>query len=152
MTKEELRADYISKGWTVDPIFITISGPDGDVQQPNWKVVSNVDGVVKYDVNVISPENRFGTAQVVVTDDNGAGESAVADGFWVDKVQPITFEGELKTYLETIEASAQVFAVAVTLANTTDEIAECKAYMEDGSVKNYVVKRRNDTFTHKELI
>jgi hypothetical protein len=136
MNKAELRDSYVAKGWEVQPVA-------------DWRQVSSVEGKVKYDVNVVSPKEDFATAQVVVVDDGGAGETAVADGVWKDK-EP-TFDTRLRDHLATLEAGP-VFAVAVVETYGADSVAECKAYMNDGSVKDYVVKERNDTFDHKELI
>jgi len=155
MTKEELRTEYVNKGWEVQPVdvFETRPDPDGgtiEVRTGGWNKVSDIEGKVKYDVNAVSPDNEFVTAQVVVTDDGGAGETAVALGAWKDRTPD--FGGRLRTYLATVEQAAAVFAIAVINQFNADSVAECKAYMADGSVKTYAVKERNDTFDHKELI
>lgn len=133
MTKDELRTSYVDLGWEVQPVA-------------SWGVVSVVEGKTKYDVNVVSPDNKFGTAQIV---EDGTG--AVAEGFWKEAVVD-TFTSRLRTYLDTIEDLATVFAVAVTDTKEADSVATCIAYMEDGSAKNYVVKERADVFTHVELV
>ena len=135
MTKSELRQSYVNEGWEVQPVA-------------QWAKVSEVEGKAKYDVNAVSPDNRFGTAQVVVTDDGGASETAVAEGFW--KEASSTFDAEVRGYVSSLEGGP-VFAVAVTEVYSGDEIAEAKAYMDDGTVNNYVVKRRSGTFSFKQL-
>lgn len=151
MTKEELRTQYIGQGWQVDPITVTENDADGNpVTRPVWRKVSEVDGLVKYDVNVVSPKKVFGTAQVVVANDGEAGEDAEPLGFW--KQEEVDFVGALRAHLATLEANAQVFSIAVKEVYNPDEVAVCTAYMENGSTKNYVLKRRNNTFSHKELI
>ena len=133
MTKETLRTSYTDLGWEVQPVA-------------NWTVVSLIEGKTKYDVNVVSPENVFGTAQVV-EDSSGA----VAEGMWkVDAVD--TFKTRLRTFLDTIEVVATVFAVSVTDTKEEDGVATCTVYMEDGSLKNYVIKERTGTFSYIELI
>ena len=132
MTKEALRTEYVNLGWEVQPVV-------------NWKVVSQIEGKTKYDVNVVSPANVFGTAQVV-EDASGA----VAEGFWKDSGP--TFTVRLRTFLNTIEELAPVFAVATNDNKEQDQVATCIAYMEDGSIKNYAIKERNDTFSYVELV
>lgn len=134
MTKEQLRTSYVDKGWEVQPVS-------------DWTLVSSIEGKEKYDVNAVSPENKFGTAQVVVKD----GE-ATALGFWVDA--PTTFAVDLRAFIDTMEAGT-IFAISVTEIKEADEIAEVKAYKESGSdvtVDSYVVKRRNDTFSFKKIV
>lgn len=136
MNKSDLRQSYIGAGWEVQPVA-------------QWVKVSEVGGKTKYDVNAVSPDNVFGTAQVVVTDDGGASESAVAEGFW--KEVSATFDAEVRGYVSSLEGGT-VFAVAVTEVYSGDEIAEAKAYMDDGMVNNYVVKRRSGAFSFTQLV
>lgn len=147
MTKQELRDYYAGLGWEVpEPTII-----DSEGTRSNWQKVSNVEGKVKYDVPVVSPDNKFGTAQVVVTDDGGAGETAVAEGFWKD--QPATFNDELRTFLDSKEGG-QVYAIVTNEIFVADEAAEVTAYQGASTVspKRYIVKKRNDTFDFKEVI
>jgi len=131
MTKEELRTQYVNQGWEVQPVA-------------DWRVVSQIEGKTKYDVNAVSPVNVFGTAQVV-EDSTGA----VAEGFWKDK--DTTFTEDLRAYAQSLEAG-QVFAVSLGEISDADEVAEVKVYKDDGSVQNFAVKRRNGTFEHVALI
>lgn len=135
MTKEELRTNYINQGWEVQPIA-------------DWILVSFVEGKVKYDVNVVSPENRFGTVQVVVVDNEGVNEEATAEGFWKEIATP--FRDEVRTFLDTKEVGT-VFAVAITNVFEEDLIAEAKAYLTDFSTKNYVIKKRDDVLSFQEI-
>lgn len=132
MTKEQLRTSYTDLGWEVQPVA-------------DWVVVSLIEGKTKYDVNVVSLENQFGTAQVV-EDATGA----VAEGFW--KTSEVSFGEGLRTFLDTLEALAPVFAVSVSDSKEADRVATCIGYMTDGSVKNYSVKERGDVFSYVELI
>jgi CxxC motif-containing protein len=133
MTQEELRTEYIGRGYTVEPV-------------ETWILVSKVDGVEKYDVNVITPDNRFVTAQVVVRD----GE-AEATGVWKEVEMPESFEQRLRVYIRTLEGGT-VFAIALDEVKEADSVATATAYMSDGSKKRYVVKERDNTFSNKELI
>ena len=137
MNKETLRTHYVELGWEVQPVA-------------NWRLVSQVEGKSKYDVNAVSPANVFGTAQVVVTDDNGANEEAVAEGFWKDKTE--SFTEALRTQALTYEAAASIFAVKLGEVSEADEVGEVVVYNEDGSKATYVVKRRDGTFSHKALV
>ena len=137
MTKEELRTHYTGLGWEVQPV-------------QNWLLVSSVEGKHKYDVNVASPDNKFGTAQVVVTDDGGANEEAVAEGFW--KEAATSFTEALRTHARSFEDAAAVFAVKLGDVSEADEVGDVTVYKTDGSIEKYVVKRRNDTFEHTVLV
>ena len=136
MNKTELRQSFVDLGWEVEPVA-------------GWIKVSEVQGKSKYDVNAVSPEDAFGTAQVVVVDDSGAGESATAAGFWV--APSTTFHEETRAFASGLEGGT-VFAVAVTDVNAADEIALATAYMSDGAVNNYVIKRRSNAFSFKLLL
>jgi len=131
MTKEQLRTEYITKGWTVQEVA-------------DWRKVSDVEGVEKYDVNVVSPDNRFGTAQVVVRSDE-----AVADGLLKDKED--SFTDRLRTFVRTLEAGT-VFAVSLGDVSDEDCVGIANVYFTDGTKKTFVVKERNNTFTYKQLI
>jgi len=139
-TKSELRGTYVAAGWEVQ-------------QVQNWLLVSEVEGKRLYDVNVVSPEDKWGTAQVVVVDDGGAGETATAAGFWAD--QPSTFDADIRSYARGLEGNAvgatTIFAITVTQVFAADEVALATAYMADGTHSSYVVKRRADTFTPQLL-
>jgi hypothetical protein len=104
---------------------------------------------VKYDVLAVSPENVFGVTQVVVTANGEVNETATAEGFW--KTRPSTFMDALRNYIRSLEAGT-VFATAIKESFDTDEVATVNAYFTDGSVKTFVVKRRNNMFTHKQLV
>ena len=136
MTKTELRQSFVALGWEVQPVV-------------QWVKVSEVQGKSKYDVNAVSPEDAFGTAQVVVVDDSGAGESATAAGFWV--APSTTFDEDTRAYATGLEGG-NVFSVSVTDVNSADKVALATAYMSDGSVNNYVIKRRADTFSYQLLL
>jgi hypothetical protein len=135
MNKTQLRDDYISNGWEVQPVA-------------NWRLVSSVEGKNKYDINAVSPDNKFGTAQCVVTDDGGPSEEAIPLGFWV--TPETSFNAALRTYLDTLE-TGDVFATAATQVFADAEVAEVNGYKTDGSVAKYCVKRRSGTFSAQLL-
>ena len=125
MNKAQLRDDFIAKGWVVSAVN-------------TWTKVSDIDGVVKYDVGVVSLENNFEIAQVKVVDDGGVSEIATALGAFKDA--EVTFQIKLRIYLDTIEQTAGIFAISVVSAYADDSIAVCRAYSDDGSTADYVVK------------
>lgn len=131
MNKEQLRDSYVAQGWEVEPVA-------------NWTLVSNIEGKHKYDVNVVSPDNKFFTAQVVVINDGIAGEEATPLGALEPQIE--TFGEGLRAFLDTKEGG-QVFAIGVTKVYDEDAVAEVKAFMVDNTTQNYVVKKRNDVFT-----
>ena len=139
-TKAELRATYLADGWKIE-------------SPADWRRVSRegAPGPVIYDVGIFTPAPNgvYRTAQVYVTDDGGAGESAEARGALV--VAEATFDAELRTYLDTLEGNSSIFAISVTQSFSTDKVAEVKAYLEDSSTATYVVKQRADTFSFKAL-
>jgi hypothetical protein len=137
-TKAELRQSYVSNGWTVQ-------------QVADWMLVSSVEGVVKYDVNVVDPDKeRFITVQVVVTDDGGPSESAEARGRWVDT--PSTFDEDLRAYIRSLEGTVpNTFAIVIVESFAADEVAVVRQYMTDGTAIDRVAKRRNDTFSQTAL-
>ena len=139
MNKETLRTSYIDKGWEVQPVA-------------DWRLVSAVEGKVKYDVNVASPEDKFGTVQVVVLEDGKVGESSTAGGFWKDAVSD--FGSDLRAFL-TGKEKGSVYAISVSSTKEQDEVAEVKVYttVTGGvEVSTYVVKRRADVFDFKQII
>ena len=138
MNKVELRQSFVDLGWEVQPVA-------------NWTKVSEVGGKVKYDANAASPDDNFGTAQVVVVNDRVTGESATAAGFWATAPTVTTFADAAHTYTSGIEGGS-IFAVSVTDTNEDDEVAKATAYMIDGSVDNYVLKRRAGTFSFMLLV
>lgn len=142
MNKTQLRQSYVDAGWEVANVA-------------DWLRVSEVEGKVKYDVNAVSPENVFGTGQVVVTDDNGQNEEATALGFWVDS--PSSFEEDLRTWARSFEGvtpagfPAAIFSVSLEDTRPVDEVGDLRVTLDDGTVRTFRVKRRNDTFTFVEL-
>ena len=136
MNRAELRQSFVDLGWAVEPVS-------------SWIKVSEVQDKTKYDVKAVSPDDAFGTAQVVVVDAGGAGEVATAAGFWA--TPSATFDESIRAYASGLE-SGSVFAVAVADVNNADEIALATAYMSDGAVDNYVIKRRSDTFSFQLLL
>ena len=142
-TKAQLRDQYIAQGWTVQPVA-------------NWLLVSSVDGLVKYDVQAVSPDRtRWGAAQVVVTDDGGPAEDADALGFWVD-TPDATFASALHTYVRGLEGAnvgggVTVFAVRVLTDTISerDEVGEAIAYLSNDTKSRYAVKRRNGAFSQR---
>ncbi len=136
MTKTELRDSFIAQGFAVQPVA-------------QWTLVSQVEGVVKYDANVADPSFRFYTAQVVVTDDGGPAEDATPLGSLV--TPEITFDEAVRTYVLGLEV-APIFAIAITQTFPADEVALATAYNNDGSQANYVIKRRADTFSFVQLV
>lgn len=135
MNKAELRTQYITEGWEVQDVV-------------DWRKVSEVKGKVKYDVNAVSPDNKFGTAQVIVTDDGGASEEAIADGFW--KTSTTSFSEALRTFARGLEGGV-LFAVKLGEVSEQDEVGLVTAYFTDKSTKTFAVKRRNSAFSHQEL-
>ena len=139
-TKAELRATYLADGWKIE-------------SPADWRRVSRegAPGPVIYDVGIFTPAPNgvYRTAQVYVTDDGGAGESAEARGALV--VAAATFDAELRTYLDTLEGDAKIFAIAVTQSLSSDTVAEVKAYLESGTTATYVVKQRAGEFSFKVL-
>ena len=136
MKKTELRRTYVDAGWAVQ-------------QVASWNLVSDVEGVRKYDANVVSPENKFFTAQIIVTDDGGANEEAIASGGLVENAE--TFDQAVRDYGRALEG-AGIFAVTVAQVFSADEVALATVYTPAGAQTNYVVKRRSGTFTAVELV
>jgi len=139
MTKDELRTQYVGQGWTVQPTA-------------SWIKTSDVDGKLKYDVNVVSPDNIFGTAQVIVTGDGTSSEAASAWGML--KAPAATFDQDLRAFLDSKEGGA-VYCIAVTNSKPSDEVATVVTYetVTGGvSAKNYVVKRRAGVFAFQPLV
>jgi len=135
MTKEEFRAEYLAKGWEAQPVS-------------EWRLVSSVEGKNKYDVNVVSPENNFGTAQVV-EDSTG---NVVGAGMWKDTTT--NFAEALKDFLVSKEVG-NVYAISTTDIKDMEEVAEVKVYTgvgSDVSVADYVVKRRSGTLDFKKIV
>lgn len=132
MTYDALLADYETKGWKIDRGSATI--------------VSDVGGVIKYDINVVSPDNQFGTAQVVVK--NG---EAYATGFWQERTDT-TFAERLNTYVRSME-TGDVFAITVEQIYTADSAAVVTAYQGTATVTatKFIVKERADTFSFKPV-
>ena len=137
MTKDELRNSLIANGWEVAAL-------------DQWRLVEQLGERSMYDVPAVSPEDRFGTSQVVVIDDGGAGETATARGFIAGADE--TFDQAVRDYVRGIEESVgAIFAIEITRTNEPDEVALATAYNSDGSQANYVVKRRNATFGQVQL-
>lgn len=133
MNKEQLRTQYIGEGWGVVPVN-------------QWVLVENREGVVLYDVDVVTPTGTFTTAQVIVTDDGGANEDAKPKG----RLEVIkTFRQAAREFLDSREGG-QIFAIAIVATYEQDEIVEAKAYRTDNTTRLYVVKRRNDTFSFQQ--
>lgn len=139
MNKTELRDSYIAKGWEVQPVA-------------NWLKVSEVEGKVKYDVNVVSPDNVFGTAQVVITGDNTPEEATEVLGLWKEKEEGATFQERLRTFLNGIEEVASIFAVKTKDVSEKDAVATCSVYKTDGTTQTYVVKERDGVITYNALV
>jgi len=136
MNKAELRQSFVELGWEVEPVA-------------SWIKVSKVQGKAKYDVNVASPDNVFATAQVIVAADGSAAEIAMPSGSW--EAAATTFDEAVRAYASGLEGGA-VFAVAVTDINEADEVGLATAYMNTGSVENYVIKRRAGAFSFNRLL
>lgn len=140
MNKSELRQSYVDLGYEVEPVA-------------TWDKVSEVGSTSKYDVNVVSPNGEFYTAQVIVTDDGQAGEAAEASGRW--KSTPARFSEELAAYLRSIENDT-VLAIAVTQEYSLDSVALVEAFIKATpttvSKKTYVVYKRNNTFSYSEVV
>lgn len=114
-----------------------------------WRKVSDVDGVVKYDVNVVTPDDNFHTAQVKVTGDDTGSETAKPLG--VMKDTPSTFDEDARDWLRDKEQNTNgVFAISVDEVFEQDEVVEATAYMTDNTETKYVVKRRNGSFEFQE--
>lgn len=138
MTKQELRDDLISKGYTVAPL-------------DKWFLVSNVDGVVKYDLS-IEKDGVFQTAQCKVTGDGTQSEVATPLNSIATKIP--TFSESLKTFMLSKEVGS-TYAIVRREIKEEDEFAIVDAYtLENGTLtrKSYGVKRRSDVFDFKEII
>lgn len=140
MNKSELRNSYVVAGWAVEAVA-------------QWTKVSDIGGKAKYDVNVVSPGNDFFTAQVVVTDDGGPAENALAIGRW--EARTPTFVDDLRTFLRGREdAIASVYAIAVKDVYEADEIAVVIVYSTGAgnvTAADYVVKRRSGAFDFQPI-
>lgn len=133
MNKETLRQAYLDKGYEVDPV-------------EKWALVSLVNGVKKYDVNVITPDKQFVTAQVIEKDDVCTPAGVIKEQ---EPVEPFT--EKLHNYVRGLEKNG-VFAVTIGDTSDADKVGVATVYLDNGSVKKFVVKERNDTFAHKELV
>jgi hypothetical protein len=132
MTYDALLTEYEGKGWKID--------------RSSAVIVSDVGGVIKYDINVVSPNNDFGTAQVVVK--NG---EAYATGFWQERTET-TFPERLNTYIRSMEAG-DVFAITLDQIYASDSAALVTAYQGTTSVTatKFIVKERSNTFSFKPV-
>lgn len=136
MNKKQIRDDYVSKGWTIQPVA-------------DWNKVSEVDGVVKYDINVVDPDDNFRTVQVKVTGDEQANEDVKPLGAL--KPSEPDFEQEARTWIRDKEESIPtVFAIAVGKVLPRDEVIEVTAYNTDNTEQKYVVKRRGGAFSFQK--
>lgn len=136
MTKDELRNDLISNGYTVQPVA-------------EWQKVSEVENVSKYDLNVVDSDDNFFTAQVKVVDDGESGETATKLNALAPK-EP-GFAENLESFLRTQEGNlANVFALSSSNVNNTDRVAEVLAYNTDNTTQKYVVKERDGTFEFQQ--
>ena len=141
-TKAGLRTSFMSQGWEVQPVA-------------SWKPVSHPDlDIVKYDVEVASPDGEFFTVQAVVTDDGGPSESAVAKGRWATVTVTATFEDAARTWLLNEETNrSDVFAIRVAAVYSDDELLEAILYtsaIPDPHIVSeqlVLVKRRSGTFS-----
>lgn len=133
MTIDQLIASYEAKGWKVDVASL--------------RKVSSVSGAEKYDINVVSPTNHFGTAQIVVKD----GE-AIAYGVLEDTTDR-SFSERLAKFVRSKEAGA-IFAISVNETNESDKTAVVTVYSGTTTVtaKKFIVRERNNTFDFKEII
>lgn len=142
MTKEELRTSYLDKGWDVEPVS-------------KWGVVSKIEGKTKYDLNVVSPNDKFGTVQAVVIADGEEGETARARGSWEENTE-VTFKDGLNEWLESKE-KREIYAIAVEELFEDQAIATLKVFVDstivEGEivVERYVSKFRNANFTFKKI-
>lgn len=140
MTREQLRQQKISEGWSVPPVS-------------EWQLVS-AQGLEprKYDVNNVFDPNResYGTATVVVYGEGTAEERAVGQNEW-----KTGFREDLRTWLDTREGGA-VFAISTEQVYENDEVAIVTAYIEDqnGNVtaNRYVVRFRSGSFSFMPIV
>jgi len=133
-TIPELIEDYRSKGWSVDETTLTL--------------VSKVDDMQKYDVNVVSPDNVFGTAQIIESPDG-----AIASGIWAEqKVVTKSFPELLTDYVRSLE-TGDVFAVVIGNIFQNDNSAIATKYTGTTTVaeKQILIKYRNNAFSVKEI-
>jgi hypothetical protein len=132
MTYEALLADYESKGWKVD--------------RASTRVVSTVGDAIKYDINVVSPDNTFGTAQVVIKDNE-----AIALGFWKERVGN-TFEERLLAFIRSMEGG-DIFAITIEQIYSNDSAALVTAYQGAATVtaNKFIVKERDNAFSYKPV-
>ena len=142
-TKQELIDSYVALGWDIQPL--------------PWRQVS-ADHLnrVKYDLDVVDPDGEFFTAQVVVTDDGGLNESAVAKGLLAAEVE--TFEAAARTWLLAEEVRlSDVFAIRIDALYADDELLEAVVYQQlppDNFLtsQRYLLKRRSGTFSYERMV
>lgn len=132
-SQASLFAHYTGLGWTVDVTSV--------------RLVSEVAGVKKYDVNVVSPDRVFGTAQFV---ENGGVFTAL--GFW--ETPETTFSDRLTSYIRSMEGQGGIFAIVVQETFPSDSAAVVRVYMGAGdvTVSTFIVKERNNAFTYRLII
>jgi hypothetical protein len=102
MTIQQLIADYRTLGWEVDEASLTL--------------VSKVEGSEKYDVNVVSPDKEFGTAQIFVK-----GGEATALGFWAN-IGNTSFGERLNLFVRSME-QGDIFAITIDKVSEGDKAA-----------------------------
>lgn len=132
MNTQALIAYYRGLGWKID--------------EGSLRLVSNVDGTQKYDINVVSPDNQFGVTQIVVRDGN-----ATALGSWVERDED--FATSLNTFLRSMEAG-DVFAIVVNQIFESDKSALVTAYTGTTTVtaQVYIVRERASSFSFKPVV
>lgn len=128
-----LFAHYRGLGWKIDETTI--------------RRVSSVGDVIKYDVNVVSPDKVFGTAQYI--DDNG---TFTAAGFW--KEQTDTFDERLRGYIRSLEGQGDIFSIVINDIFEADAAAVVTTYIGATNVtaSKYIVKERNNTFSYRLIV
>lgn len=128
-------------------LFAYYSGLGWKIDESSVVLVSDVGGAKKYDVNVASPDQRFGTAQFVERDG-----VFTAQGFWEER--EASFEQRLRAYIRGLEGSGNIFAITVRDVYEADAAALVTAYIgaTDVTASNYIVTERNDTFNYRLVI
>lgn len=144
--RSELRSFYTNQGWVVQEV--------GDWGPPTSAVGVGAARVFFYDVQVVSPDNEFFTAQVVVRNQGTKDEDAKAIGR-ITNPPANDFEDALSTFLRAQETGS-VYAIARIATYEEDEVAIVLVWTDGVGAtvdeKRYVVKRRADTFTFKEIV
>jgi peroxiredoxin len=139
MTKEDLRTQYTTQNYVVQPVA-------------EWRLVSTTAGVQKFDVAYIAPDDIIvRTAYILVNEADG---EVIRYSVPSEVTPTASFSDRLRTYLRTLEVGS-VFAISVNEMFEADAVAVVNAYftvVDKVEKKMFVVKERNSTFTYQEMV